>query len=259
MRKKIEEILDILIEEIEEGKSMESCLDEYPEYADELRPLLLLTASIEEIPEPEVDPAAFNRAMAKINSIREEKSIKYYLYGFRNLAFRPVVLRTVSLVLIFSFILSMTFSFSADSLPGDFLYPVKCFCERTQLAMTFGNEKKAELHLKLADRKTEDFKLVFEKKEKINEKLLNSMINETSNALKHCRFLPSDKSYVLMSKTKECCQDQLKALHIIKPLVSDSDYSLVMEAMDECSLNFSCADSCLCSDRFQDEKRRLSY
>ena len=254
MKKKIEEILDILIEEIKKGKNVDACLEEYPESADELRPLLLLAVKIEEVPEPELDPAAFSRTMAKINSIEEEKFIKNPFLALRTLILRPAVLKTVSLVLIFTFILSMTFSFSADSLPGDFLYPVKCFCEKAQLAMTFGVERKARLHLKLADRKTEDFKLIFGKEEKINEELLSDMIDETSNALGYCKYLSSDKYFTLMLETKKCCENQLEVLHFIKPLVSDSDYPLVAEAIDKCSLHFSCADSCLCSGRFEYEE-----
>lgn len=248
MKKKIEEILDILLGEIREGKSIDACLREYPEYADELRPLLMLATRIEDTSLPQVDPAAFNRAMAKINSLEEQRKAKNNLFTLRILIFRPVILKTAFIVLVFTFILSMTFSFSADSLPGDFLYPVKCFCEKTQLATTFGNKRKAKLHLKLADRKTEDFILTFEKEEKINKELLNGMLNEASKALEYCKFLPSDKCSDLMLKTKECCQNQMKVLQIIKPLVSDSDYSLVAEAINACSLHCQCADSCLSSE-----------
>jgi hypothetical protein len=245
MKRKIEEILDILIEEIKEGKSVESCLKDYPEYADELRPLLFFVADIEEIPEPEVDPAAFSRIMARVNSIPEQKGIKGYLYGFRNLLLRPVVLKTVSLILIFTFILSMTFSFSADSLPGDFLYPVKCFCEKTQLAMTFNVKDKSRLHLELADRKMRDFKLVFEKEEKINRELLNSMIDEASNALQYCDFLSSEECSTLVAKAKDCHKKQIKVLQTIKPQVHDTDHTLIVEAIDKCSLACQCANPCL--------------
>lgn len=248
MKKKIEEILDILIGEIKEGKSVDSCLKEYPEYADELRPLLLLAARIEESPKPEVDLVAFKRAMTKVNSLEEQGKVKNSLFALRAHIFRPVVLRTASIVLVFTFILSMTFSFSANSLPGDFLYPVRCFGEKAQLVMTFGDEGKAELHLKLADRKTEDFILSFNKKEKINKELLNAMFDETSNALRYCKFLSADKCSTLVSKAKDCCQSQLKVLKVIEPLVQGSDCSLVSEAIDKCSARCQCVDACPCSD-----------
>lgn len=248
MKKKIEEILDILIEEIKEGKGVEESLKEYPEYADELKTLLLLAGNIERTPRPEVDPVAFNRTMAKVNSLEEQSALKNALFALRTLIFRPVVLRAASIVLIFTFILSMTFSFSANSLPGDFLYPVRCFGEKAQLVMTFSNEGKAELHLKLADRRAEDFILTFKKGEKINKELLDAMFDETSNALRYCRFLSSDECSTLLSKAKDCCQSQLKVLKVIEPLVSDSDCSLLTEAIDRCSVRCRCVDSCGCSD-----------
>ncbi len=248
MKERIEEILDILIEEIKEGESVDACLEKYPEYADELKPLLILATGIEETSRPEMDPVAFKRTMAKIDSLEEQGKVKNAIFALRTLIFRPVVLRTAFIVLVFTFILSMTFSFSADSLPGDFLYPVKCFCEKTQLFMTFSNESKAEIHLKLADRKTEDFILTFKKGEKINRELLNAMIDETSNALRYCELLSSEKCSTLSSEAKDCYQNQLKFLHTIKPLVDDADYSIIVESINECALGCQCADSCLCAD-----------
>jgi hypothetical protein len=247
MRERIEEILDILINGVKEGKDIDDCLKQYPEYADDLRPLLLLASGIEDSPKPEVDPIAFKRTMAKVNSIEGQGEVENNFFTLRSLIFRPVVIRAASIIFAFTFIIAMTFSFSANSLPGDSLYPVKCFCEKAQLSMTFSKEGRAELHLRLAERKTEDFMLTFKKKEKINEELLNGMLEETSSALLYCNFLSSDKCASLVSKVKGCAQSQISALQVVKPLVDDSFIPIVDEAIYECSLRCSCADSCFLS------------
>jgi hypothetical protein len=244
MKKRVEKILDVLIEEIEKGENIDTCLEKYPEYAEELKPLLLLAAGIEESPRPEIDPVAFKRTMAKINSLEEQDNVRNPFFLLRAIILRPVVLKTVPIVLAFTFLLSMTFSFSADSLPGDFLYPVKCFCEKARLAMTLGNEDRVELHLKLAERKTEDFMRTFKKEEQINKELLNGMLDETSNALRYCSFVSSDRCHALALKVKDCSQSQINALRVVKSLVDDSACSFVDEAIRECFLRCSCVDSC---------------
>ena len=55
MENKIEYILDKLIADIQDGKSINDCLSEYGEYADELRPLLELCQRMRSVPGPEPD------------------------------------------------------------------------------------------------------------------------------------------------------------------------------------------------------------
>ena len=43
MPREIETILDLCLDEIRKGKSIEHCLDLYPEFASELEPILRLT------------------------------------------------------------------------------------------------------------------------------------------------------------------------------------------------------------------------
>jgi hypothetical protein len=246
MKKNIEGILDTLIGKIEKGKSLDDCLKEYPEYSDELRPLLLLAAEIENVSGPEIDSMAFKRTMAKVNSVPDKKN-ESPLLTLRTIILRPVFLRAASIILAFTFIISITFSFSADSLPGDFLYPVRCFCEKAQLVMAFDNKGKAKQHLEFANRKTEEFIFTFKKENKINSELLNSMLKETSNALQYCKSLSSEECYPLATKIKECSQNQFEVLHAIKTIIPDSNYNMVNEAIQKCSFHCNCADSCLSS------------
>ncbi len=242
MKKKFEEILDILIKEIKEGKSVDDCLKEYPEYSEELKPLLLLASGIAEIPKPEIDITAFEKTMAKIKSAKEETTIRKSLFIFRTLITKPPVRRLAFAVLIFTITIAITFSFSAYSLPGDTLYPVKRLGEKTQLALTIRNESKARLHIKLANRRTEDFILTFKEGEEINRELIKAMLGEAHAAMEHCKCLTGQKSTVLISKVKECSQYQLKTLQNIKPMVCDSDLPFISESINECSLRCSCVE-----------------
>jgi hypothetical protein len=242
MARKIEEILDILIEEIKKGKNVNECLKQYPEYADELKPLLLLAGGIGEIPKPEIDITAFEKAMDKMNLAKEKTETIKPFFILRTLITKPPVRRIAFAALIFTFTLALTFSFSAYSLPGDTLYPVKRFGENAQLALTIRDESKVKLHIKRADRRTKDFMLTFKEGEEINRELIKDMLTEAHTAMDYCKCLPDKKSTALLSKVQECSQYQLKTLQNIKPMVCDSDLPFISEAINECSLHCSCVE-----------------
>jgi hypothetical protein len=242
MKKKIEEILDILIEEIKKGKSVDDCLKEYPEHSAELRSLLLLASGIEEIPQPEIDLSAFEKTMTKINWAKEESAVRKPFFVLRTLITKFPVRRLAFAVLIFTITITITFSFSAYSLPGDTLYPVRRLGEDAQLALTIRDESKIKLHIKRANRRTEDFILTFKKGAKIDRELIKAMLGEVHTATKYCKCLPEQKSTALFSKVQECSQYQLKILQNIKPFVCDSDLPFISEAINECSLRCSCVE-----------------
>lgn len=241
MKKRIEEILDIIINEVKEGKTINDCLKQYPEHADKLKPLLLLAKGIEETPEPEINLAAFKKTMAKVNQY-EENPIRKPLFVLGTSMTKPSIRRIAFAVLIFTFTIALTFSFSAYSLPGDTLYPVKRLGEKTQLAMTLRDESKARLHIKLANRRTEDFILTFKEGGEINRELIKAMLGETHAAMEYCKCVSDQKSAALLSKVRECSQYQLRTLQNIKPIVCDSDLTFISEAINECSIHCSCVE-----------------
>ena len=69
MKLKRDEILDQLLEEIKKGKSIEDCLRAYPEFAEELEPLLRLAERIEDLPKPEPNPEVVESVLTKIREM----------------------------------------------------------------------------------------------------------------------------------------------------------------------------------------------
>jgi hypothetical protein len=67
---------------------------------------------------------------------------------------------TVLSLLILAFAGGSVFAASTDSAPGDLLYPVKRTLEQIQMAFTFSDAGKAELHAMLASRRVEEIELI---------------------------------------------------------------------------------------------------
>jgi hypothetical protein len=155
---KKEEILAICIEEIRSGKStIEACVTRYPDLGKELRSLLEIATCLKP---DEVTPSREFKQRAKRRLFEEMQpapaKVSPGLWSWPKLA--PV--RVLASVLIGLLVLGVaggsTVYAAQSSLPGDTLYTVKTGVENLQLAITPGVVAKANLHLKLVQRRIEE-------------------------------------------------------------------------------------------------------
>jgi len=185
MKKSFDDILDICLDRITvKGDSIEQCLESYPEQAAELEPLLraalstVKAASLIE-PRPEYKTSARNRLVSALEAREKKKTERRMpLWGWQR---RWAVALAAVLVLILVGV--GTVSASASSLPGDTLYPVKTATEKVQGFFTLGSEAKANLHMKLAQRRLNELKLLAESNRNIPQTLLGVMNTETNGAI----------------------------------------------------------------------------
>jgi hypothetical protein len=185
MKKSFDDILDICLDRITvKGDSIEQCLESYPEQAAELEPLLraalstMKAASLIE-PRPEFRASARYRLFSALEAREKKKTERRMpLWGWQR---RWAVALAAVLVLILVGV--GTVSASASSLPGDTLYPVKTATEKVQGFFTLGSEAKANLHMKLAQRRLNELKLLAESNRNIPQTLLGVMNTETNGAI----------------------------------------------------------------------------
>ena len=161
--KRIEEALNDCIERMDGGESLDDCLNSYPDLADELKPLLELSHAVTETslsikPRGEFKAAAryrFHQALAE----KESKAAKT-APAPRRWRFKWA---TVALAVLVVFVVGGGMGVaSANSMPGDTLYGVKTFVERIQMGLTFGSENKAQLHLDLAEERSEEMQTLID-------------------------------------------------------------------------------------------------
>ncbi len=155
--KEFNNILDECLERIlVNGETIEQCLERYPEYAAELKPLLLTaTATNEAIVDVTPSPEFKARARYQLRVEMAGSDIKKKRFF---LAWQPrwaAVLVTVLAVVL----LGGGTVLAADSdntIPGNPLYAVKLATENVRLALTSSDVAKAELYAALVDRRTSE-------------------------------------------------------------------------------------------------------
>lgn len=240
MKDKIEEILDKLLKRTQKGEDIESLLKEYPQLADELRPLLKLAVEIEDIPKPELDADAISILVAKVRqTMRSRKpSVGFSLKNLFTL--HPIISRAVTAIVLV-FVLALTTVFmSANSLPGNPLYQIKRISEKIHYAITFNDDGKAELHLIFANRRTHEFESSFKIGEKIDRKLLMKMLEETASAVDISQNLSADHAPLIRQKIAQCNKKQLAVLENTKQYACPCDIDIIQTAIKKCRELHAC-------------------
>lgn len=236
MKPKIEEILDVLLNEVKKGKSIEDCLKDYPEYVDELEPLLRLATSIQDLPKPEPRQDAVATALRNVKEAVTEKSQKRIKFSLRKMfRLQPALIRAIAAVVLVVVVGWTTVTLSAHSLPDDMLYPVKRLTERIQYILTITPAGKAELHIVFAHKRSDEFARSFEEGEEMNRPLLNAMLNEAQSAMKYSESLHEERVTRLVEKIMTCNHHQREILEKIKPLSCSSDSPIIDEAINLCA------------------------
>jgi hypothetical protein len=157
----IEDILDECIDRIvTHGDTVEECLARYPERVEELEPLLRAAVAAvggyEAEPRAEFQRAAKSRFLNAVVAARgQDRQRGRWHWGWgRGWAVTAVV------VLALLIMGSGTVGASTNSLPGDLLYPVKRAAENVQAFFTFGNEARANLYVKFAERRVAELRVL---------------------------------------------------------------------------------------------------
>jgi hypothetical protein len=163
----IESVLDKCIDEMDSGASLEACVARYPALAARLEPLLRLALEIRSLgQEPAPTPLNLQagrqrvlREAARLRIDQQQKAGTRQMPWWLNLqallrkSAAAVALASVLLVTILG---AGTVAISANSLPGDALYPVKRISEEVQLFLTIDEERKAQLVERLDARRRQE-------------------------------------------------------------------------------------------------------
>ena len=156
------EVLEICLQDIEQGADIDTVLFRYPELADELRPILEASANAKNlaIPAPSVEVVRRNRARvlqhaAQLREAKVKPSRRIWFASLRRVA--------VTLVVVAALFISGTNLVRAASttLPGDQLYPVKRTWEDVLLLFTFNSQQREALEVEHENERHHELRELF--------------------------------------------------------------------------------------------------
>ncbi len=235
--KKIEEILDLCLEELNNGKPLPEVLAAYPEQAEELRPLLLMAVKVQSVPKPEPSLNAMHNALVEAGRYipAREKSFSFRLNLDWLFAPGLVLARAAAVLLIVTLLSWSAVIASANAVPGDLLYPLKLAGEQIKLLLTIRPEGTAELRLTFSEERMKELLARYHKKGVVDNQLINAMLDEAKQALNEAAALPKAKQSLFYSKFNHFNSYQKDTLQSIQPYVSGRQREYVSRAIDICS------------------------
>jgi len=154
--KEFDNILDECLERIlTRGETVEQCLESYPEQSAELEPLLrtaLLTKRASAIkPRPEFRERARYQLRSALQEMEEKRERRSFFFGWQ-----PRWATAVIAALVFLLASGGTVAAANNSMPDETLYPVKLATETVRLTLTPSALGKAELYVKLVDKRVDE-------------------------------------------------------------------------------------------------------
>ena len=162
-RGNFDQVLDACLDQVlHKGGSLELCLQQYPEHAAELEPLLRLAVESKQQLDFRPSLQAKTRARAALQqAIRDREANRYsstLLDYIRKLstslsARHRWAFSAVAGMILLAFTGTGLVSFSNNSTPDQHLYPVKRAVEQTQMFFTRGDQSRADLYAKFAERR----------------------------------------------------------------------------------------------------------
>ena len=197
MKHNVETILDLCIADMRSGKSLDAVLASHPEFATELRPLLEMSLDLAQLPEPQPSINGLMRALAHryLPQRPQAAAKRFFRFPFYS---APMLLRVVaSIAAIFLIGWGVSFA-SAQTVPGDWMYPVKRIVERVKLALTINASNQAELRISFSEQRMSEAVRKYERGEGLDDALLRSMLEESRLAIQEALSLdPQERAYMI--------------------------------------------------------------
>ncbi len=166
MGRKLGDVLEECIQRLHAGETVKECVVRYPDFKEELAPLLqvaatTMSAAKSVVPDPGIKGRGLNRltstiAAAGVPRLRWQQRLYALPRAYR------VAAAGLTLAILGSILVIGTSIAAADSVPGDSLYWVKTTRENITLMMPKSNAEKAEAHVKLASVRTEEMRQLVE-------------------------------------------------------------------------------------------------
>lgn len=149
--REFDNILDECLERLlVKGETIEQCLQSFPEYAAELKPLLETALAAKQASAVQPHPEVRERYRYQFHSALQETKRKRRLPIWD---WQPKWTTVLAVALTLLLAGGGTAAAASNSMPDEPLYPIKIATEQLQLMFTTSALSKAELYAKLADRR----------------------------------------------------------------------------------------------------------
>ncbi|MDD5311874.1 MAG: DUF5667 domain-containing protein [Dehalococcoidia bacterium] len=157
MANQLEEIFNECFERLLSGESLDSCLRRYPQHAAELDQMLRMAFDVKRRAYPIQPRPEFKYwARVRMHGVQDYLSKQPVESGPSIFHWRRSWAVALSAIMAFVLATGGTAAASSQAMPDQPLYGVKMAVEQAQIALTFSEVDKAELHAELAEKRAQE-------------------------------------------------------------------------------------------------------
>ena len=189
MSRGLDNALNDCLERLSSGEDIQQCVGRYPEYREDLVPLLETAITTEHVASasmyrPDSKARGLHRLMEALND-RGVPRDRGMPFGFLRPLAKPVALGFGAL-LILGFAAGGTTVASSDSVPGDTLYWVKTAKENISLKLARSDIGRAQAHADLANERGHEMRVLIERGNVLRaEQVANRMGNHLNRSAQY--------------------------------------------------------------------------
>ncbi|MEP7134934.1 MAG: DUF5666 domain-containing protein [Chloroflexota bacterium] len=180
---KLDQILEVCLQAIERGDTIETIVSRYPQFADELRPILEAAVSMKNKNLFEVPSDVVRRNRAKLfqqAAEMREGRVKRGSQGVWFIAFRRALVTLIVLAFVFASGTGLVRA-ASSTLPGDQLYPVKRTWEDILVFVTLGSQHRETLELEQENERLGELRELFEARRSASVDFSGLVTTQNSN------------------------------------------------------------------------------
>ncbi len=227
----IEEILDIAIDKLIDGANIQVILADYPEAAEELRPMLESVVRLRQAPAPETKSSIqpLIRIIAKMAN--ETAFLNPRIVNFKS---REKVLRIAASFAIIAVLSWGTVNAATNTVPGDWFYPIKLLTEKVRFMLSINREKKVELKITYSTERLKELVSKYHSGGGLDRNLLRVMLDEVRAALDDGQKLTTTTKPLLMKRISNMSHLQSNELKKLQQMANPYDKKILEKSISRC-------------------------
>ena len=233
----IEEILDIAIDRLMAGEHITIILADYPEFAEELRPMLESVVKLRQAPAPEID-SSIQPLIKIITKMSNEASLaKQKIINFKS---RKIALRIAASIAIIFILGWGSVNAATNTVPGDWFYPIKLLTEKVRFMLSINREKKVELKITYSTERLKELVAKYHSGGGLDRQLLRGMLNEAQAALDDGQKLTTTTKPLLMKRISNMSHLQRNELKALQQTANPHDKKILENSINLCCKLLNC-------------------
>jgi hypothetical protein len=228
-----EQLLEHCLQEVTRTGDIEAVLRRYPRYVSQLRPLLEMAMTLgcyyATVPEPPSELAA-GRALLLATAAQPRARAQATAISTRKERIQPKM-KLFLVTRLVSAILAVVISTAAvgggavwaasDSLPGDFIYPVKLTVEDLRMDLARTPEAQVDLALQFAEKRVAEIQAMVETGLSVSEQVTTRMEQHFQHALHQAAWAPENEMPGLLAQIAQRAQTQTQVLERVRAMAPE--------------------------------------